>query len=104
MRPPWYGAIRRGYFCSMDLIVYLFFLFIAGLIVGAIARLIVPGRTSMGVFATSVAGICGSLAAGILAWYVITPRTALVGFILAVLCAAVLVYIFGRPGPRTRAW
>jgi uncharacterized membrane protein YeaQ/YmgE (transglycosylase-associated protein family) len=84
----------------MHLVVFLILLFIAGLVVGALARLIVPGPTDMGLLGTSLAGIVGSWLAGLLGYYVITPHSALVAFILAVLCAAVLVFIFGRPRRR----
>ena len=38
-----------------------------GLVAGALARLIVPGRDPMGVFATIVLGLAGSLLGGFLA-------------------------------------
>jgi uncharacterized membrane protein YeaQ/YmgE (transglycosylase-associated protein family) len=85
----------------MDLIVYLLVLFVIGLIVGALARLIVPGPTTLGLFATSLCGIVGSFLAGLVAYYLFTPHSALLGFVLAVICAAVLVAIFGRPRGRT---
>ena len=38
-----------------------------GLVAGALARLIVPGRDPMGLFATMVLGLAGSLVGGFLA-------------------------------------
>ena len=80
----------------MDLIVYLIFLFIGGLIVGALARLLVPGTGGMGIVRTALAGIAGSFVAGLISWYLISKEEPVVGFILAVLCAAVFVYLL-RP-------
>ncbi|HYU59585.1 MAG TPA: hypothetical protein VEK39_02395 [Solirubrobacterales bacterium] len=81
----------------MELLVYLFWLFVAGLIVGALARLLVPGTTGMGIVATALAGLAGSFIAGLISWYLVSPKEPLVGFILAVLCAAVIVYFIARP-------
>lgn len=39
-----------------------------GLIIGAIARLLYPGRQPMGILATMVLGILGSLLGGFIAW------------------------------------
>jgi uncharacterized membrane protein YeaQ/YmgE (transglycosylase-associated protein family) len=72
-------------------------LFVIGLVVGALARLLVPGPNPMGLLGTSLAGIGGALGAGLLSRYVIDPESDLVSFLLAVGCAAVLVWIFGRP-------
>lgn len=39
-----------------------------GLIVGAIARLLLPGRQPMGIVMTMFLGVVGSLAGGLIAW------------------------------------
>ena len=49
----------------IGLIGYIIF----GLIVGALARLLLPGRDPMGCFATAVLGIVGSLLGGFVAGY-----------------------------------
>jgi uncharacterized membrane protein YeaQ/YmgE (transglycosylase-associated protein family) len=41
--------------------------FVFGLVVGAIARLLVPGRQPMGLLGTSLLGVAGSFIGGILA-------------------------------------
>jgi uncharacterized membrane protein YeaQ/YmgE (transglycosylase-associated protein family) len=41
---------------------------IVGLIAGALARLIMPGRDPMGIIATIVLGIVGSLIGGLVSW------------------------------------
>jgi uncharacterized membrane protein YeaQ/YmgE (transglycosylase-associated protein family) len=49
----------------MNLIVYLIVLAISGLIVGALARLALPGRDPMSLLQTMLIGIAGSFAAGL---------------------------------------
>ena len=41
---------------------------IIGLIAGALARLIMPGRDAMGIVATIVLGIIGSVLGGLVSW------------------------------------
>ena len=41
---------------------------VCGLIVGLIARFLIPGRQSMGLFMTAVLGIVGAVAGGFLYW------------------------------------
>ena len=69
---------------------------IIGLIVGALARLLVPGRDSMGLLLTMVLGIVGSFVAGMLGhalgWYQLGEGP---GFV-ASLVGAVLVLIIAR--------
>lgn len=48
------------------MITFIVVLLIVGLIVGAIARLLMPGRDPIGVFGTIVLGIVGSLVGGFL--------------------------------------
>ena len=82
----------------MDLITFLIWLFIGGLIVGALARLFVPGTSGMGILRTVLAGIAGSFVAGLISWYLIAKEEPWVGFVLAVLCAMVFVFLM-RPRP-----
>jgi uncharacterized membrane protein YeaQ/YmgE (transglycosylase-associated protein family) len=84
----------------MDLLVYLLVLFIGGLIIGAIARLIVPGTAGMGIFATALAGIAGSFLGGLVVRYLVDPREDWVGILIAILCAAAVVALVA-PGRRT---
>ena len=41
---------------------------IIGLIAGALARLIMPGRDAMGIIATMLLGIVGSIIGGLVSW------------------------------------
>jgi uncharacterized membrane protein YeaQ/YmgE (transglycosylase-associated protein family) len=45
----------------------LFWLAVIGLVLGALARLVIPGRQQVGLLATSLCGIGGSLLGGVLA-------------------------------------
>lgn len=84
----------------MDLLTYLFFLFLGGLLLGAIARLLVPGTGGMGLLATSLAGIGGSFGAGLIVRYLVDPREDWVGIAIAIGVAAVLVALMRpRYGP-----
>jgi uncharacterized membrane protein YeaQ/YmgE (transglycosylase-associated protein family) len=82
----------------MDLVWFLIWLFVVGLIVGALARLFIPGTAGMGVLRTVAAGLAGSFVAGLISWYVLAKEEPWVGFVLAVLCAMVFVFLM-RPRP-----
>ena len=73
-------------------------LIIGGLIIGAIARLVVPGRNPIGLLMTIGLGIVGSLVGGLIA-HAIGAGT-LIAFIIGVIVAAVLVALVS--GSRTR--
>jgi uncharacterized membrane protein YeaQ/YmgE (transglycosylase-associated protein family) len=68
-------------------------LIITGLIVGALARLIIPGRQRMGILMTILVGVAGSLVGGFVG-QAIFGRPG--GFILAVICAALIVWLLSR--------
>jgi len=73
-------------------------LIIGGLIIGAIARLVVPGRNPIGILMTIGLGIVGSLVGGLIAHAI--GAGALIAFIIGVIVAAVLVALVS--GSRTR--
>jgi uncharacterized membrane protein YeaQ/YmgE (transglycosylase-associated protein family) len=68
---------------------------IIGLIVGALAKLLMPGKDPGGIFITMLIGIAGSLLAGFLGralgWY--APGQS-AGFIMSVIGALVLLVIY----------
>jgi uncharacterized membrane protein YeaQ/YmgE (transglycosylase-associated protein family) len=84
----------------MELLTYLLFLFLGGLIIGALARLIVPGTGGMGILATALAGIAGSFLGGLVVRYLVDPKEDWVGILIAILCAALVVALIA-PGRRT---
>lgn len=90
----------------MGLIVFLVILFVAGLFVGALARLLLPGPDPMSLLMTAAIGLCGSFAAGLFGWYVLHRRGA--GIVLSVAFSMLLVWLYRRSrgagyGPAGRA-
>ena len=72
---------------------------IVGFIVGLIARALVPGTQHMGFLATTVLGIVGSLAGGLLGRLISKPREGAAfhpaGLFLSIVGAIVLLLIWG---------
>jgi uncharacterized membrane protein YeaQ/YmgE (transglycosylase-associated protein family) len=77
----------------MSLVAYLILIAVTGLIVGALARLALPGRDPMTLPQTMLAGIGGSLLAGIVG---AALHIRGFGFALAVLFATGIVYLVRR--------
>ena len=73
----------------MELIPYIILMLFSGLIVGALGRLAIPGRDPMGILATILVGIGGSLIGG-LAGMALFDRPG--GLLLSVLGAALIVF------------
>jgi uncharacterized membrane protein YeaQ/YmgE (transglycosylase-associated protein family) len=81
-----------------------------GLIVGALARLILPGRQNIGVIMTILLGAVGSFIGSWVTYRLISTANQgkfeltafLVGIIVAVILIAIYVGITGRRGARTR--
>ena len=69
---------------------------IIGLIVGAIARLLMPGRDPMGCLATALLGIGGSFVGGLIGSAIFAPREGYYrpGFIMSVVGAIILLLIW----------
>ena len=78
----------------MSLIGYIIALLFTGLIVGALARLALPGRDPMTVFQTILVGIAGSFAAGLL--YALLFHRNGGGVLLSVLFSTAIVYAIRR--------
>jgi uncharacterized membrane protein YeaQ/YmgE (transglycosylase-associated protein family) len=67
---------------------------IAGLIIGALARLVKPGKQNLGVIATLVLGLVGSVIGGVVANLFGTGsifELNVLGFIVAVIAAVLLI-------------
>jgi uncharacterized membrane protein YeaQ/YmgE (transglycosylase-associated protein family) len=86
----------------MELITFIFWLVVTGIVVGALARLIIPGRQSMGLLETAVIGIVGSFIGGVLYWAVADhpAKHPVMGFVIGVICAAAIVYFVSGGGRR----
>jgi uncharacterized membrane protein YeaQ/YmgE (transglycosylase-associated protein family) len=74
-----------------DFIVYL----IAGLIIGAIARLIMPGKQNMNMLATLILGVVAALIGGYL-WEAIFPDNDGIAWIGSIIVAVLLIFIYER--------
>jgi uncharacterized membrane protein YeaQ/YmgE (transglycosylase-associated protein family) len=77
----------------MSFIGYLIALCLIGLIVGALARLALPGKDPMSIWQTIAIGVGGSLLAGVVS-AALFNRAA--GFLLSVICASGIVYLIRR--------
>ena len=75
----------------MDVVLYIIGIAVSGLIIGALARLLLPGRDPMTLLQTMLVGITGSLVAGLIAYYAF-DRDEGPGFLLSLLCAFLLVF------------
>jgi uncharacterized membrane protein YeaQ/YmgE (transglycosylase-associated protein family) len=67
---------------------------IAGLVIGALARLFTPGRQKLGLLATLLLGLAGSVIGGTVATILGTGRIFelnVLGFIVAVIASVMLV-------------
>jgi uncharacterized membrane protein YeaQ/YmgE (transglycosylase-associated protein family) len=67
---------------------------VAGLVIGALARLIVPGRQNLGILATMLLGAVGSIIGGTIAWLLGTGsiwELNVLGFVLAIVASVLLV-------------
>jgi uncharacterized membrane protein YeaQ/YmgE (transglycosylase-associated protein family) len=78
----------------MSLILFLILAAIAGLFVGAIARLLLPGPDPMGLGGTILVGLAGSFAAGLFSWFVLHRHGA--GLILSVVFSMLLLWLRRR--------
>ena len=72
---------------------FIVFLAIFGLVVGALARLALPGPDPMGILATIGLGLAGSLVGGVVAHILIGTAG---GVVFAVLGAILLLYLYRR--------
>ncbi len=69
-------------------------LLVVGLIIGAIARLIKPGRQALGIVGTLLLGVAGALIGGLVASFLGTGEIFelnIIGFIVAVVAAFLLI-------------
>ena len=84
----------------METVAYVLGLALTGLVVGALARLLLPGRDPMSVFQTMLVGVAGSLIAGLISYYAFDSERG-AGIILSVLCALVIVFAVRKIRERT---
>lgn len=78
---------------------------IAGLIIGALARLIKPGKQNLGILATLGLGLVGSLIGGLIASALGTGdiwELNVLGFVLAVIAAVLLIGVAESVAGKSR--
>jgi uncharacterized membrane protein YeaQ/YmgE (transglycosylase-associated protein family) len=85
----------------MELILFILYYALVGIIVGALGRLAIPGPNPMSIGMTILVGIGGAVVGGIIAYALGAPG---VGFILAIVAAAGIVYLMQRRGVRPRTY
>jgi uncharacterized membrane protein YeaQ/YmgE (transglycosylase-associated protein family) len=93
------------------MLAYIVILIIIGLIAGAVARLLVPGRDSIGILGTILLGIAGSLVGGFL-WNLIeyhrfAPHhyhtVGIIGSIIGAIVVLLLLRVLGLERGHRRA-
>jgi uncharacterized membrane protein YeaQ/YmgE (transglycosylase-associated protein family) len=78
----------------VSLVAYLIILAVSGLLVGALARLSLPGRDPMTIPETIILGLAGNLIAGVIVWLV--WRHTAPGIVISVACSSVILYFIRR--------
>jgi uncharacterized membrane protein YeaQ/YmgE (transglycosylase-associated protein family) len=89
----------------VSIVLYIILLAILGLVVGALGRLLLPGRDPMTIPQTIMVGIVASYAAGLFSWYVLHRHGG--GLVLSAVFAVAIVWLirryrrssWSRPGP-----
>ena len=81
---------------------HLLWMFIVGIVVGAIARFIMPGAQGMGLLMTGIVGIAGSFIGGFIARLFSKPADGAIvhpaGLILSVIGALILLFAMQKAG------
>ncbi len=80
-----------------DIVVYV----IAGAIIGALGRLLVPGKQSMSIVVTIVVGVVAAVIGGYL-WNAVFPDNEGVAWIGSIIVAVVLVFLYATLFGRER--
>ena len=78
----------------MDLIPYLISLIFTGLVVGALGRLLLPGRDPMSIPATIGVGMLATFITGLVLWALVGPGAG--SLLISVLVAVGIVYLIRR--------
>ena len=79
---------------------------IVGLIAGALARLIMPGRDAMSWLMTMLLGVVGSVLGGLVSWAIWgadTPESGFrpAGLLLSIIGAIVVLFVWRKIGSRS---
>lgn len=95
------SGVGWGTIAGIGIALYLTYVAIGGLIIGALARLVLPGPDPMSYLRTMLYGVGGSLVGGLAGWMLGLPAG--LDFLLSVAGASGLIWYFtrraGRPSP-----
>lgn len=75
---------------------------ITGLIIGALAHLLVPGRQRIGIVLTIVFGVVGAFIGGLITTAIIGAGHIIITFIVALIVSALLISAVSHPRSRLR--
>jgi uncharacterized membrane protein YeaQ/YmgE (transglycosylase-associated protein family) len=80
--------------------LHVLWMFIVGIVVGVIARLVMPGTHSMGLFMTGILGIAGSFVGGFIARLFSKPPEGTpfhpAGILMSIVGAAILLFLWSH--------
>jgi uncharacterized membrane protein YeaQ/YmgE (transglycosylase-associated protein family) len=80
----------------MGWLLYLITLAIFGLLVGAFARLALPGKDPMSLLGTIALGLAGSFIGGVLLFIVTGGRYYGAGWLVSLICSVGILYVIRR--------
>jgi uncharacterized membrane protein YeaQ/YmgE (transglycosylase-associated protein family) len=80
----------------MGWLLYLITLAIVGLIIGAFARLALPGRDPLSLLQTMLVGLGGSFIGGVLVYVITGGRYYGAGWLVSLVCATGIMYFIRR--------
>ena len=80
--------------------LHIIWMFIVGIVVGFIARAIMPGKQSMGILMTGVLGVAGSIVGGLISRLFSKPADGAffhpAGIIMSILGAILILFLWSR--------
>ena len=80
--------------------LHILWMFIVGIVVGFIARAIMPGKQSMGIIMTGLLGIAGSIVGGLISRLFSKPADGAIfhpaGIIMSILGAILILFLWSR--------
>jgi uncharacterized membrane protein YeaQ/YmgE (transglycosylase-associated protein family) len=78
--------------------IHFFWMFVVGLMAGALARFFMPGHDHLGIVMTALLGIAGSFVGGLVTRVFSTPKegTSLhpAGFVMSIVGAMILLFVW----------